>query len=231
VLRAALIAVVAVIAVLACLDRLAAAVVRRRVARLIARAWRTPAVPRLRTSRGPFLIQLISGVYGEVSLTVPEFTAAGMEMRCLDARLTGVRAPVVRLLAGEGLVAGAISANFAIPFDALASRLPPGFAIRRHRGELQIHSTFLPVPVSGIVEINAERRWISVTPRIAGVPSVVGFRVELPALPQEVTINSITVTDEALAVGVAGQQVRLAAANAGSAESRQLRRMRAWRAD
>jgi hypothetical protein len=220
-----------IVAAVVVADRASAAIARNRVARLIANAWRATSVPDLRIGGGPFLLQLLGGVYRRVRLTWPAFTAAGMDFRGLDATLTGVRAPVTRLMTGGGLVVGEIAATFAIPFATLDDRLPPGFALRRHRQELQIHGSVLAVPVSGIVEINASKRQIVVTPRVAGLPSLVGFRVELPAMPQEVTIISVTVTDTALAVGVAGREVRLAARAAGGATTDRVRRMRPWRAE
>jgi hypothetical protein len=226
-----LVAIALIVVAVVFADRASATIMRKRVARLIASAWRTTTAPELRIGGGPFLIQLIGGVYRRVRLTWPAFTAGGMDFRGLDATLRDVRAPVARLLAGDGLVAGEISATFAIPFATLNGRLPPGFALRRHRQELQIHGTMLAVPVSGVVEINAERRQIVVTPRIAGVPSLVGFRIEFPAMPQEVTIISVIVTDTALAVGVAGREVSIAARAGDRATTGEARRMRPWRTE
>lgn len=192
-------------------DRVVAAVARRRVAGLIAVAWRTAREPAVRIG-GSFLIQLMTGSYRRVGLTVPSFTAGGMEFAGLEAELTGVRAPVRDLRAGRGLVVSEVAATVAIPFAALSSRLPPGFAFRKHGHELGIHGWALAVPVSGKVEISSDLRHISVSPRIAGIPSFVGFRLELPAMPHEVTITAISVTEEALTVALAGRDVRIAAA-------------------
>ncbi len=209
-LSAVLIAAAAVAAVLAGADRAAAAFARRRVSGIIAAAWRTPSAPEVHI-RGPFLLQLIGGVYRQVRLAVPALAAGGMDFTDLDASLIAVRAPIRRLLAGDGIVITELRARFAIDYPTLSKRLPPGFALRRHRGELQIYSPALALPVAGTVAIDADLRHISVTPRVAGVPSLVGLRVDLPAMPPEVTISSITMTDSALAVSVAGRDVRLRA--------------------
>lgn len=192
-------------------DRGAAWIARRRVAELIGTAWRATAAPRLRIG-GPFLIQFIGGRYREVRLGVGAFTAGGVAFSGLDATLANVRAPVRGLLAGRGLVAGVITATVAIPFSALNERLPPGFALRRRGSELAVHGWALAVPVTGTVEISADLRRISVNPRVAGIPSLVGFRIELPAMPQAVEITSISVADTALTVAMAGRDVRIAAA-------------------
>ena len=210
------IAVAGVVAALTLADAVTARIVRHRVARLIAAAWRTTSPPEVRVT-GPFLVQLVSGVYRKVRLTVPGFTAAGMDLTDLVASLSSVRAPISRLLAGDGVVVTELSASFAIPLAALNKRLPPGVALRWRRGELQIYSPLIAMPVAGTVAIDTDRRHISVTPRVAGVPSLVGVRVDLPTLPQEVTITSITVAQAALTVSVAGHNVRLAGAKQSGA--------------
>ena len=178
---------------------------------MIGRAWRTAAVPEVRIG-GPFLVQLIGGRYRKVRLSVGAFTAGGMEFGGLDATLAKVRAPVRRLRASRGLVAGEIAATVAIPFSALSDRLPPGFAFRRRGADLTVHGWALAVPVTGVVEISADLRWISVIPRVAGIPSLVGFKFELPAMPQSVEITAISVADSALTVTMAGRDVHLPAA-------------------
>ena len=231
-LSAAIIVAIAV-AALVCADRVAASITRHRVARLIGAAWHTPSAPDVRIS-GPFLVHLVVGVFRQVELSLPAFTAGGMDLLDLKASLTAVRAPMRRLLARDGLIIGEVSASFAIPFAALNKLVPAGFAVRRHRRELEIYSPMLALPVAGTVEIDADLRHIRVTPRVAGVPSLVGFQVDLPALPPLVSIASITVTDTALALSVTGQQVPIAAAKRAKTNPRATSRagwMRPWRAD
>lgn len=210
-LSVVLIAVVLVAAALTGVDRGAARIARRRVAALIGAAWRAVATPEVRIS-GPFLIQFIGGRFREVRLSVAAFTAGGVEFGGLDATLARVRAPVRGLLAGRGLVAGEMNATVAIPFSTLSERLPPGFVLRRRGAELAVHGWALAVPVTGTVEISADMRRISVNPRVAGIPSLVGFRIELPAMPQAVEITSISVADASLTVTMAGRDVHIAAA-------------------
>lgn len=201
-----------VVASLVGVDRVGARIARRRVAELIRAAWHAAAAPDVRIG-GPFLIQLIRGRYQRVRLTVPGFTAGGMEFSGLDAWLAKVRAPLRGLRAGHGLVVGDIRATLAIPFSALSERLPPGFTLRRRGHEMTVHGWALAVPVSGTVEISADLRWISVNPRVAGIPSLVGFRIELPAVAPAVEITSISVADAGLTVTMAGRDVHLAAAS------------------
>lgn len=175
---------------------------------MIGAAWRAGAVPDVRIG-GSFLIQLIGGRYREVRLRAAAFTAGGVEFGGLDASLTNVRAPLRGLLAGRGLVASEIKATVAIPFSALSQRLPPGFAFRRRGRELAIHGSALMVPVTGTVEISADLRRISVNPRVAGIPSLIGFRIDLPAMPAAVEVTSISVGETALTVTMAGRDVHI----------------------
>jgi hypothetical protein len=225
VLTGVLIAVVLAVALVGA-DRGAARIARRRVADLIGAAWSAAAAPDIRIG-GPFLIQFIAGRYRQIGLSVPAFTAGGLQFGGLHACLAKVRAPVRGLLAGHGLVAGEVDATVEIPFSALSERLPPGFALRRHGHELTVHGWALAVPVTGTVEISADLRRISVNPRFAGIPSLVGFRIELPAMPQAVEITSIGVADTALTVTMTGRDVRLAAAGSvDGGEVGQVRRAR-----
>ncbi|HWF82819.1 MAG TPA: DUF2993 domain-containing protein [Streptosporangiaceae bacterium] len=212
-----------VAAALAGVDRLAAWIARRRVAGLIGVALRVAAAPDVRIG-GPFLVQFIGGRYRQVRLSLLAFTAGGVEFGRLDASLAKVRAPLRGLVAGHGVVVGDVMATVAIPFATLVKRLPPGFTLRRHGTELVIHGSALAVPVTGTVEISADLRQISVNPRVAGIPSLVGFRIELPAMPQAVEITSISVADTALTVTVAGRDVRLG--TAGTVDRREVGQVR-----
>jgi len=226
VLIAVLIAVALVVVALVGADRMGARIARRRVAGLIGAAWRAAAAPDVRIG-GSFLIQFARGRYRQVRLSVPAFVAGGVQFGGLDASLAEVRAPVRGLLAGHGFVAGDVSATVAIPFSALSERLPPGFTLRRRGHELAVHGWALAVPVTGALEISADLRRISVNPRVAGIPSLVGFRIDLPAMPQAVEITSISVADTALTVTLAGRDVHLAAAGTvDRGEIGQVRRMK-----
>lgn len=141
-----------------------------------------------------------------------------------------------RLGPGPGpgrVVAGELTATASIPFAVLADRLPPGFTLRRHEHErhgqeLRIHGWALAVPVTGTVEISADLSSISVNPRLAGIPSLVGFRIELPGLPPGVAITSIGLAETSITVSLAGRDVQFAGAgNVNRGAVNRVRRMRA----
>lgn len=190
-------------------DRLLAVIAVRRVARHLTAVLSARSAPMVRIVRAPFLTQLLVGVYREVEVTLAEFTAGGMEFRGLRARLSEVRAPLRLLLAGQGLVAGQVSAVATISLSAVAARLPPGLVLHRSGGELRVSGSVLLMPVYGTLTIKADKQRISVVPKVLGVPSLVGFAIALPGLPPQLTIDSLQVTDAGLEVTVRGENVSL----------------------
>ena len=159
--------------------------------------------------RVPFVTQLLGGRYREVQVTLSAFTVGGLDFASLTATLSAVRAPLGTLLSGGGFIAGQMAATATVPFRALAERLPPGLTIRPHGDDLRISGSIMRMPVSGILGISAEPRQISLTPKVAGVPALVGFVIALPAMPSQLTIRSVRVTGVGLEVSVLGNDVVL----------------------
>lgn len=198
-----LVAFAAVAAALIAADRGLAMLAARLVARRV-----TGAV-RVKIAGGPFVTQLIAGRYRSVDLTLAAFTGAGLDFADLTARLTEVLAPLGKLLTSGSVIAGEMTATATVPFRALAQRLPPGLSVRPHGDDLRISGSILRLPVSGTLGIKAEPRQISLTPKVAGVPSLVGFVIALPAMPPQLTIASVRVTTAGLEVSVHGRDVTL----------------------
>lgn len=210
-LAAVLIVLAAVAASVATLDRLLAVVTVRRAARRIGASGNARSVPVVRIAGTPFLTQLISGRYRDVTVTLTAFTVGGADFSGLTARLTQVRAPLRALLAGGGLVAGQMTATATIPLSALSSRLPQGLRLRQKGGELRVSGSVLRMPVSGVLRIRvADPQRISVIPKVLGVPSLVGFVIGLPAMPPQLVIKSVRVTGDGLEVSLRGDNVTLA---------------------
>lgn len=190
-------------------DRVLAAVVGRGVGRRLAVVLGSGSPAAVRITSVPFLTQLAAGVYRQVEVTAAAFTAGGIEFRGLSARLSQVHAPVPRLLARRGLVAGQVTAIMTIPLSVIADRLPRGLELRRNGADLAISGWALLRPVSGTLAVTADGQRISVVPRVLGVPSLVGFVVALPGLPPELCIEALQVTDTGLEVTVSGDNVNL----------------------
>jgi hypothetical protein len=191
-------------------DRLLAAAAVRRIARGVGLVGRASALPQIRIAGPLFLTQLLAGVYREIEVTLGACTLGGVDFAELSAQLIQVRAPVRRLRAGQPMTAGQLTATGTIPYSVLSSRLPPGLTVQPRGADLRISGTILGVPALGIVGVSAEAEKIRITPKLAGLPSVVGFVIELPALPPHVRIISVRVTGGGLEVAVRGADVPLA---------------------
>lgn len=208
-LTAVLLTAAGIIAALTVVDRVLAIVVVTRVSRRIAAVSKARSVPSVRLS-APLLTQLIAGVYRDVQISVPAVAIGDIEFIDATAALAQVRAPLGRLLAGGGLVAGQVTATATVPFLALGDRLPPGVSVSQHRGELRVTGSVLRVQVSGMLGVRSEPQRIVLTPKVAGIPALVSFVLALPGMPPELTIRSVLVTDRGLEVTVAGYDVWLA---------------------
>jgi hypothetical protein len=190
-------------------DRLLAVLVGRTAGRRLAAALGGGSGAAVRITSAPFLTQLAAGVYRNIEVSAAVFTAGGIEFRGLSARLSQVHAPMRRLLARRGLVAGKVTAIMTIPLSLIADRLPRGLELRRNGADLAISGWAMLVPVSGTLAVTADGQRISVVPRMLGVPSLVGFAVALPGLPRELCITDIRVSDGGLEVTVSGDNVNL----------------------
>jgi hypothetical protein len=193
-------------------DRLLAAAAVRRIVRGVALSSQASAVPLIRIAGPVFLTQLLAGVYREVEVTLGTCTLGGVDFVGLSAQLMQVRAPIRQLLAGQPMTAGQLTATGTIPYSVLSSRLPPGLTVRPRGEDLRISGTILGVPGLGIVGVSADGEKICITPKLVGLPSLVGFVIELPAMPPHVRITSVRVTGGGLEVAVHGAGVPLASA-------------------
>jgi LmeA-like phospholipid-binding len=191
-------------------DRLLASAAGREVARRAERMLGAGSAPIVRIMSAPFLTQLVAGVYREVKVSAQTCTIGSLEMHGLTVRLSQVRAPLRRLLAARGLIAGCVTATATIPFSVLTARLPPGLVLRRNGTDIGISGWIRLMPVAGTLAVAADGQRISVVPKVLGVRGLVGFVIALPGLPPELMIHALQVTDAGLEVTVAGDEVVLA---------------------
>ncbi len=203
------------LAACAAADRMLAWLAVRLAGRLVARAAGLAPAPLVRIVGVPFLTQLVAGRLRDVRVTVAPFTAGSVEISGLDVRLMGVRARPARRGAGGSLVAGRATGTMTIALSALECKLPEGITLTCRDGELRIAGSVLRMPVSGTLGILARPRRVYVTPRVLGVPSLVGFALAVPVLPPEMVIGSVLVTDSGLQVRTHGENVSLTALISG----------------
>ncbi len=203
--------VLVLIALLAAVDRILAAAVADQISVRVAVANDLQARPSVRVLGFPFLTQLASGDYREVAVTLSSLTAGGVELSELDARFTGVHAPMgnLRWPGRSEITAEHARATAIVGFGVLSQRLPPGLVLSPVGSELRITSTVLGVPVPGTLALSVSPAGITITPRITGVPAMVGFVIPLRALPLRLSVTSVSVTEQGLRVNASGRNVRL----------------------
>ena len=207
-LAAAAIIAAGAVALLA-MDRLLARAITRIAGRRIAAALHVAAPARIRLTGTLVAPQLASGKYRRIDLELPGLRAGSLMLAEARAVLTDVRAPLARTIAGGEVVVGQATASATIPFAALSERLPAGVAFRAKGADLRISGVLGLMPVRGTVAISAEARRIVLTPKAAGVPSLIGFAVDLRAMPPEMTITSVVVAADGLEFRVHGAGIRL----------------------
>lgn len=199
----------AVVAAVVAADRGLAALAMRVLARRLAAASPPGAASKVTVARAPFVPQVVVGRYRDVEVRLDSFEAGGLDFADLRARLSGVRAPLRTLLSGDGLVVDQVTAAVTLPFRVLADRLPQGLTLRSHGDDLRVVGSILLMPVSGVLAVKAEPRQITLTPKVVGVPALVGFAVSLTDMPPELAVTSVRVTGAGLRVSVQGRDVRL----------------------
>jgi hypothetical protein len=209
-----LITILVLIALLAILDRALAAAIAVRIGERVAVANDLRVRPSVQVLGFPFLTQLASGDYQEVSVTLGSLIAGGVELSELDARFTGVHASLRKILwsGRSDITAERASATALVPFTVLSQRLPPGLTLGQAGNQLKIISTVLGVPVPGTLALSVSADGIAVTPLLSGVPALVGFVLPLRTLPLRLAVTAVSVTEQGLRISAAGRNVRLAPA-------------------
>lgn len=200
------------------LDRATAAVFRRRLADVIRRSTRAASRPAVKLARAPFLPQFLTGRIGGVDVRLAEFTVGGLEFRGARASLRQVRLSRRPRAPGRpraAVRAGHAAATAIIGYSAIAARLPPGLRVRPGAGDLRLTGTIMRLPVAGTISVRIEREQIMFTPKVIGVPSLVGFAIRLPGLPTGVELTSARVTEDGLEVTARGARVVLSAWDGG----------------
>ena len=172
-----LITILVLLAVLAVLDRALAAAIAVRISERLAVANDLQARPGVHVLGFPFLTQLASGDYHEISVTLGNVAVGGVELAEVDARFTGVHASLRKILwpGRSDITAERASATALVPFTVLSQRLPPGLTLGQAGSQLRIISTVLGVPFPGTLALRVSADGITITPRLSGVPALVGF--------------------------------------------------------
>lgn len=221
--------VLVVVAVLAALfvaaDRGAAAVAEHKIAGRVAAAYNLPSRPSVTVRGFPFLTQLVSGNFRQVDATIGQFDGHGVRVDDLDARFTGVRAPLAEVLGGNtsDITVAHVSATGTIPFAVVRRRLPTGLRVDPTGDRLRLSGTLdylgVSAPVATVASLAVHGDAIEVTPgpvtvrgvTIPGsaVASRFGFDVPAPVLPLQLRLTSVAATRAGVRIGAAASDVRI----------------------
>jgi hypothetical protein len=208
-------------------DRVAVLIAQRDISSRVASAYDLPARPAVRIHGFPFLTQVAVGRYSVVDVRMGRVVAGGVQVSRLDARFTGVRAPLSQLL-GRGastVTADHATATALVPLAAVRQRLPRGLALHQDGQRLRLSGTVgyagLSLPVSATVTPAASPSGITLSPReitiggsakvpVGAVARRLGFAVPLGALPLHLTVTSVSVGAGGLRITASGQDVHFA---------------------
>jgi hypothetical protein len=208
-------------------DRVAVVIAQRDISSRVASAYGLPARPAGRIHGFPFLTQVAVGRYVVVDVRMGRVVTGGVQVSRLDARFTGVRAPLSQLL-GRGasmVTADHATATALVPLAAVRHRLPRGLALRQDGQRLRLSGTVgyagLSLPVSAIVTPAASPSGITLSPReitiggsvkvpMGAVARRLGFAVPLGALPLHLEVTSVSVGAGGLRITASGQDVHFA---------------------
>jgi hypothetical protein len=223
-MRKFLIIVIILAGLLVAADRVAATVADHEIASRVAAAYNLPSKPSVSVRGFPFLTQVAAGNYHEVDLSIGQVASGGVEVDSLDARLTGVRAPVSDLLghSPSGITAAQVSGSGTVPLSSLQNRLPQGVRISQDGGVLRLSGTIsylgVSVPASAVASLGVSASGITVTPTSVSLGSGITvpasvisgqfrFVVPVTGLPLHLAVTSVSVTPGGVRVSVTATNV------------------------
>jgi hypothetical protein len=227
-MRKFLIALLVVVAVLVAADRVAAAVAGHEIANRVAAAYNLPAKPSVSVQGFPFLTQVASGDYQAIDVSMASVRADGGQVNNLDARFTGVHAPLRDLLGHgtSGITADAVSATGVVPFSTVRSRVPAGVHVSPDGSDLKLSGTVTyfgaSVPVSADATLDVRGSDVVVSPQTVtvahgiSVPASLvagrfGFDIPVTGLPLHLKVNSVSVSPGGVRVGASASNVQFTA--------------------
>jgi hypothetical protein len=227
-MRKLLIAVGVLLVILVIIDRVGVVLAEDQISSRIATAYGLPADPGVSISGFPFLTQVVSGDYQQISVTADEIQADGATLHNLNVHFTGVHATVSQVL-GSGtstVTADSATGTALVDFATVDQRLPQGLKVAPDGNNLKLTGTVsyhgIPVPVSATVALRVTGAGIKVIPvnvTVAGGVSVPGSYtsqlhvvVPLSNLPLHLRLTSVRVTPDGVQIGAVARNVQFARA-------------------
>jgi hypothetical protein len=207
-------------------DRIAVAIAENQISDRIAAAYQLPFKPAVSIGGFPFLTQVMTGDYSEVSVSAARVPADGATLRDLRVRFTGVHASLGELLGQRAatVTADQATGSAILGWRQLDRRLPPGLHARPAgtndvsvRGAVRGHGG--QIPVSGTVSLGVTGSGIRVSPldlsgtggtgRADGAYAArLNLVVPLRTLPLHLRLASLHVTHGGIRIGAVARNVR-----------------------
>jgi hypothetical protein len=226
-MRKLVIALLVIVGLFVAADRIGAVVADHEVASRVATAYDLPSEPSVSIQGFPFLTQAASGNYKQIDVSMASVSSDGVEIHNLDARFSGVHAPLSAILSHDpaGITADQVSASGTIPYSAVQSRVPAGVQVSPDGSDLKLSGTVtslgVSVPVSVIASLSVGGSGIVVTPRhftaggdfslpVSLVASHFGFLIPVTGLPLHLSVTSVGVTPGGVRVSAAARGVQFA---------------------
>lgn len=221
-MRKFLIGLVILVVVLVVIDRAAAVIAAREVGTRVQSAYGLPERPGVSVQGFPFLTQVASGNYQQIDVSIKKANADGVQLRDIQARFTGVHAPVSLLFGqGSGNVTAAHATGTALlPYAQVQQRLPKGIRLADQDGSLRVSGTTPLGAVAGTARLAVTKSGISVTPvqlTVGGVSAgalAARFTFVIPVgqLPLHLSVTGVRVTGGGLVIAAGAHDVAFARA-------------------
>jgi|SRR5215469_16629479 len=219
-MRKLLIVIPLLILVLIAIDRASVLLAEREIGTRVQSAYDLPARPGVSVHGFPFLTQVAAGNYQEIDVSIKAAKADGVQVRDINARFTGVHAPLSLLFGQDSsqVTADHATGTAVIPYSEVERRLPGGITLGADGGSLRVTGKTPLGTVEGTARLSVNKSRISVSPEHITVDGVsagslasrFSFAIPVGALPLHLTVTSVHAGPDGLVVAAAARNVAFA---------------------
>jgi hypothetical protein len=223
-MRKLLIVVIILAGLLLAADRIGVVVADHEIAGKVQTAYDLPAKPSVSVHGFPFLTQVVSGNYSDISVSVGQLTTSGVTVDNLVAQLTGVHAPIRDLTGNHSadITAARVSGTATVPFSSVRRRLPAEVKLSQDGSGVRLTGTVrylgLSLPVTADATLSPSGSGIAVTPTKITVAHSSGalsslisgqfrFVVPVTGLPLHLVVKSVKLVSGGVRVSAAATNV------------------------
>ncbi|WP_106402357.1 LmeA family phospholipid-binding protein [Actinocorallia populi] len=216
-------------------DRFGEARAENEVARQVAAQYRLPEQPSVEIGGFPFLTQAISGNYGQIDVSIGDYTQQGVTVQDVNIRLNDLKAPLGDLLNGDqtNVRAERATASAVIPYAVVQKATADKGVQKVSRsgdnvlleGTVSFHGLSAQVGVN--VSIKTTERGVTLTPesvQASGIQVPLDLvkqnftsTVPVTGLPMGSRITSVEPVDTGLRITGTARNVDLSGAAQGAA--------------